>query len=98
MKAVVTLLILLIPFVGFCQDCPNFPELTDSTFSFYPDTIENIDSAYVGQYFEDFIYFESPSVIGDIVPSTNKSCIFSIRWFAEANSFSNFFLLLALSF
>ena len=66
MKAFYTLLTLLIPFVGFSQDCPDFPELTDSTFSFYPDTIENLDSAYVGLYFEDYIYFESPSVIGDM--------------------------------
>ncbi|MAD50224.1 MAG: hypothetical protein CMC95_02840 [Flavobacteriales bacterium] len=66
MKAFYNLLTLLIPFVGFSQDCPDFPELTDSTFSFYPDTIENLDSAYVGLYFEDYIYFESPSVIGDM--------------------------------
>jgi hypothetical protein len=49
-------------------DCgDNFPEFPDSTFSFYPDTAQNLDTAFIGQYFEEYLLFLTPTNLGDIL-------------------------------
>ena len=47
MKAIYTLLILLIPFLGLSQQSPCVPDasLQDSTFGLWPDTIQNLPIA-----------------------------------------------------
>ena len=48
---------------SFCSDFSNIEEIG---YQFYPDTIENINSANVNEYYEQNIQFLTPEIIGDV--------------------------------
>ena len=47
--------------------CSEYPEFPNTIFTPYPDTIQNLDAAFYGQYYEEYILFSTPSTIGDLL-------------------------------
>ena len=47
--------------------CSEYPEFPNTTFTPFPDTIQNLDTAFYGQYYEEYILFSTPSTVGDFV-------------------------------
>ena len=72
MKAIYTLIILLIPFLGLSQQSPCVPDesLQDSTFGLWPDTIENLPIVQLGTYYEEYIQIKTPATVGEVMGDT----------------------------